>query len=109
MISFFPITLQKSVNISTGDPQGSIRGLLLFIIYINHIVNSSNLFDFIIYADDTTLSNTLENIIRNKNNTDNINMELASISDWLKTNKLSLSFYKTKYMIFHTPQKMLPI
>ncbi len=34
-----------------------------------------------------------------------INIELASISDWLKTNKLSLSIEKSKYMIFHTPQK----
>ncbi len=42
------------------------------------------------------------------NNTDietNINMELASISDWLKVNKLSLSLEKSKYMKFHTPQK----
>ncbi len=63
---------------------------------------------FIIYADDTTLSTTLEIINRDKNNTDietNINMELASISDWLKANKLSLSMEKSKYMIFHTPQK----
>ncbi len=32
-------------------------------------------------------------------------MELASISDWLKANKLSLSIEKSKYMIFHTLQK----
>ncbi len=32
-------------------------------------------------------------------------MELAGITDWLKTNKLSLSINKCKYIIFHTPQK----
>ncbi len=31
-------------------------------------------------------------------------MELAGISDWLKTNKLSFTIAKSKYMIFHTPQ-----
>ncbi len=74
-------TKSKLLTISTGVPQGSILGPLLF---INDIANSSNLFDFIIYADDTTLLTTLEIIIRDKNNTDietNIDMELASISD----------------------------
>ncbi len=32
-------------------------------------------------------------------------MELGKINDWLKTNKLSLNVKKSKYMIFHTPQR----
>ncbi len=47
--------------------------------YINNIAQTSNCFDFIIHADDTTLSTTLENDIRNTQNitADNIlNTEL---------------------------------
>ena len=66
---------------------GSILGALL-IIYINDIVSASNLFNFIIYADDTTLSTTLEIIIKDINNGNiqyKINKELACINDWLKS------------------------
>ncbi len=52
------------------------------------------IFDFIVYADDTTLSATLEIIIHDRNNSEiqsSINKELIGINDWLKTNKLSLN------------------
>ena len=42
-------------NIMTGVPQGSIFGLLLFIIYTNDINKASSIFRLLIYADDTTL------------------------------------------------------
>ena len=55
------------------------------------------------YADDTTLTSTINTFNGNINN-DNVetslNAELLQINEWLQINILSLNISKTKYMIF---------
>ena len=103
----------KESVITTGVPQGSILGPLLFIVYINDIAKITNKFKFTIYADDTTLIEpicTFAHSTQNKNMHDlsmEINNELEKIVQWLALNKLSLNAKKTKFMIFHYKQKKI--
>ena len=61
------------------------------------------------YADDTTLSTTIDSTNENNCSTELINNELSKIHNWLLVNKLSLSVPKTKFMVFCMPQKKVVI
>lgn len=57
------------------------------------------------YADDTTLTTTLTPVDDGVVSAATINQALDEVSKWLKVNKLSLNIKKTKFIIFHHPNK----
>ena len=75
-------------------------------IYINDFTQASHMFDFIMYTNDTTSSSTLKSLNDNKHNKtiqSVVNEELSKVN----INKLSLNKNKSKYMIFHMPNKSI--
>ena len=85
------------LQVKCREPQGSVLGPLLFILYINYICNVSKVFDCILFADDTNLfcsDNDINDLCGI------INVELDKLNTWFSVNKLSLNVQKTHYIVF---------
>ena len=70
-----------------------ILGPLLFLIYINDIVNESNVLSFVLFTDDTTVyvqNDSIDCAI------EILNAELAKVALWFDSNKLTLNVNKTQ-------------
>ena len=85
------------LNISCGVPQGSILGPKLFILYINDMCNVTKIFEYVLFADDTNLFCSNDNM---KVLIKEINEGLSKLKKWFAVNKLSLSIEKTNFINF---------
>ena len=83
---------------SSGVPQGSVLGLILFIIFFNDLPNCCRLFA-LIFADDTTLLASGENI---NDLIDFVNSELHKLVTWFRANRMCLHPEKKKFIVFHS-------
>lgn len=88
--------MSDELEVPIGLPQGTVLAPILFLIYINDIVNAIEGCEIRLFADDALMMISENNI-----NTAiaKVQHELNNLYKWLCGNRLKLNINKTKYMI----------
>ena len=94
--------ISDSAELSSGVPQGSILGPILFTLFINDLPNACIQATPYLFADDGALY--FDHIDRE--NYLNIKLEIKSIYKWLQANKLALNADKKNFIVFDSYAKV---
>lgn len=96
-------SLSSFKTASTGVPQGSVLGPLLFFIFINDLPSSLCRTLSNIYADDTVISACGSSIEQVKSD---LQTDVDNIVQWFSDNKLTVSISKTNCMLSTTDRRI---
>ena len=93
------INFCETGTLKHGVLQGSVLGLLLFLVHVNDLPQALSDVGSYLYADATCIFYQHEDVKKIENN---LNKEFSSLCQWLIDNKLSIRFRedKTKSILF---------
>ena len=92
--------------VTSGVPQGSILGPLLFLLYINDLPSSlSDGASTVLYADDILLYKP----IRSNLDRSSFQLDVTLITNWISNNHLTINTSKTKSMTISRARTTVPL